>query len=89
MYIYTKIQEYEKSIADFKRCLELYPRTNPAIISTRLHLAKAYNLSGQKDLAIKELNTILALKVRLSKKIQEMKRADFAEAGNLLNTLSK
>ncbi len=88
-FIYTKMREYEKSIADFKRCLALYPKTNPAIISTRLHLAKAYNLSGQKDLAIKELIAILALKERLNKQIREMKRAELAEALNLLNTLSK
>ncbi|MBW8016040.1 MAG: tetratricopeptide repeat protein [Planctomycetes bacterium] len=88
-FIYSKLGQFDKAIIDFQKCLELYPGTNPAIISTRLHLAKAFEKTGQKDMAIKELNTILLLKQNLSASIREMKKADFKEALDLLNTLSK
>ena len=88
-FIYIKLGQYENAISDFRKCLELYPRANPAVITARLHLAKALEKSGQKELAIKELNTILFAKQKLDANVRELKKADFKEALDLLNILSK
>lgn len=88
-FIYNKLGQFEKAVVDFKKCLELYPSANPAVISTRLHLAKAYKKSGQKELAIKELNEILLLKQDMDENARKLKETDLSEAMDLLNTLSK
>jgi len=88
-FIYSKLGQYDKAIVDFQKCLELYPSTDPSKISARLHLAKAYEKAGQTESAIKELKELLLLKQKLDENIKELKKADFNEALDLLNSLSK
>ena len=87
--IFSKLGQFDKAIADFEKCLELYPKTNPGVISTHLHLAEAYDGSGRKKKAIRELNTVINLGLQLDNAVRRTKQAEIDRARDLLNILSK
>jgi tetratricopeptide (TPR) repeat protein len=85
--IHYRLGQFEKAIADFTKCLELYLDTAPAKVASRFHLARALNRNGQPTEALKQLN--LALDLHKQKQIGGLSPADLVEAQRLLEQLQK
>ena len=83
--VYYKLGQYDKAIADFTRCTEMYPYGTPLAAASYLHLGKAEAAIGQRDKAIESLKKAL----ELNTKIEGLSTADFTEAQRLLDELSK
>jgi tetratricopeptide (TPR) repeat protein len=82
---YYKLGQYDKAIADFTRCLKLYPGGTPAAVASYLHLGKASVRLGQKDRAVESLKKALELDI----KIGSLSPTDVAETRRLLEELSQ
>ena len=61
---YYRLNDFDKAIQDFSRCIELYPDSTPQSVASRFHLAKAYIGAGQKDKAIQSLDEVLDSELR-------------------------
>ena len=83
--VYYRLGQYDKAIADFTRCMEMYPDGTPSAVASYLHLGRALAGLGQKDKAVESLKKAL----ELNTKIGGLSAADFAEAQRLLEELSK
>jgi tetratricopeptide (TPR) repeat protein len=91
--IYYRMGEFNKAVEDFNKCITLYQENNPALISSRFHLARAYAALGQKDKAIENLNQVLemnrALDPGIRNQIDGLLDTDSAEAQRLLKQLQE
>jgi len=83
--VYYRLGQYEKAIADFTKCLELYLDTAPSKVASRFHLARAFVRSGQSAKAVEQLNQAL----ELHKQIGGLSPADLAEAQRLQEQVQK
>jgi tetratricopeptide (TPR) repeat protein len=83
--VYYRLGEFEKSVQDLNKCVELYPLAAPSGVASRFHLARALAKLGQKQKAIDSLNQVLALENRIG----GLSAADLAEARKLLKQLSE
>jgi len=83
--IYYRLGEFDKAVADFTECIELYPGITPASIGTRFYLARAFAELGEKEKATKFLNEAL----ELDSQIGGLSMADLAEAKSLLKQLQE
>jgi tetratricopeptide (TPR) repeat protein len=83
--VYYRLNDFEKAIQDFSRCVELYPDSTPQSVASRFHLAKAYIGAGQKNEAIQLLDDVLDLEPRFGGLTIEQR----AEARHLLERLQE
>ncbi len=83
--IYYRLGEYDKAVQDFTRCVELYSNTNPAKVSTRFHLAKAYAELDKRTEAIEQLTQALESQSRIG----GLSPSDIDEARRLLQRLQE
>ena len=83
--VYYRLGQLDKAIAEFTKCLELYPDTAPPKVASRFHLARAFAKSGQPAEAMKHLNQALDL----NKQTGGLSPADLAEAQRLQEQLQK
>ncbi|MCJ7682885.1 MAG: tetratricopeptide repeat protein [Desulfobacteraceae bacterium] len=83
--LYDKLEQYDKAIQDFNRCLELYPDKTPARTASYLHLAKVLNKIGQKDEAVKSFKKAL----ELNAEIGGLSEVEHTDAENLVENLSR
>jgi tetratricopeptide (TPR) repeat protein len=63
--IYSRLGNFEKAVADFVRCIELYPANAAPSTVPRLHLAQAYARMGRKTQATELLKETLAMQERV------------------------
>jgi tetratricopeptide (TPR) repeat protein len=82
---YYRLGEYDKAVADFTTCINLYLSTAPASAGARFHLARALAKLGQKDKAIEQLNQVLDLESRIG----GLSTADLTDAQRLLKQLKE
>jgi len=82
---YYRLGEFDKAVEDFTKCITLYRENNPAVISSRFHLARAFAKLGQKDEAIKHLTQALDPDNRIG----ALSDIDVAEAQRLLTQLQE
>jgi len=82
---YYRLGEFNKAVEDFTKCITLYPENNPAVISSRFHLARAFAKLGQKDEAIKHLTQALDPDNRIG----ALSDTDLTEAQRLLKQLQE
>ena len=82
---YYKLGQYDKAIADFSRCLKLYPDGTPSAVASYFHLGRASARLGQKDKAAESLKKALELNI----KIGGLSSTDVAETRRLLEELSQ
>jgi len=73
---YYRLGEFNKAREDFTTCIELYPNGIPAAISSRFHLARAFDKLGQKYKAVEHLKQALDMGSR----IEGLLATDLAEA---------
>ncbi len=85
--VYYRLGEFNKAIEDFTKCITLYPENNPAVISSRFHLARAFVALGQKDKAVEHMNQ--ALDANSRSQISGLSTTDLTEAQNLLIQLQE
>ncbi len=83
--VYYKLGQYDKAIADFNRCLRLYPDGAPSAVASYLHLGRALAKLGQKDKAVESLEKAL----ELNTKIGGLSAADYDETQRLVEELSQ
>ena len=83
--VYYRMGKFNEAIQDFSRCVEMYPSDNPALVSTYLHLGKAFAGLRETDKALKNLRTSLDMSGRLG----GLSSKDLAEARDLIKTLSE
>ncbi len=53
--------DFEKALADFTTCIELYPAGTAAAVASRFRLAETFVILGQNDKAIEHLSQTLNL----------------------------
>lgn len=82
---YYRLGEYDKAVADFTTCINLYLSTAPASVGAHFHLARALAKLGQKDKAIEQLNQALDLGSRIG----GLSTADLTDAQRLLKQLKE
>jgi tetratricopeptide (TPR) repeat protein len=58
-YAYYRLGDFEKAVADFVRCTELYPANSPSAATPRFHLAMAYAAMKHKTEAVEQLRIAL------------------------------
>jgi tetratricopeptide (TPR) repeat protein len=83
--IYYRLGEYDKAVADFTRCVELYPKDSPSLIASYFHLGRALAALGQNDKAVDNLRVVLDS----STKSESLSPVDLAEAERILAELSE
>jgi len=83
--IYYRLGEYDKAVADFTRCIELYPADSPSLTASYFHLGRAFAALGQNDKAVDNLRIALDS----STKTESLSPADLAEAQRILTELSE
>ncbi len=83
--VYYRLGQYDKAIADFNRCLRLYPDGTPSAVASYLHLGRALAKLGQKDEAVESLEKALDLNT----KIGGLSAADYDETRRLVEELSQ
>jgi tetratricopeptide (TPR) repeat protein len=81
---YYRLDECDKAVQCFTRCLTLYPRGTPAATATYFHLGRALFELGRKEEAIENLNKAL----ELNAEIGDLSNADIEETRRLLQELS-
>ncbi len=88
---YYRLGEFDKASKDFTTCIELYIDGTLAAISSRFHLARAFDKLGQKDKAVEHLTQALDLYQALDpdKRISALSDTDLAEAQCLLKRLQE
>ncbi|MBA7485810.1 Beta-barrel assembly-enhancing protease [subsurface metagenome] len=88
---YYRLGEFKKASDDFTTCIELYIDGTLAAISSRFHLARAFDKLGQKDKAVEHLTQALDLYQALDpdKRISALSDTDLAEAQHLLKRLQE
>jgi len=62
--IYYHMGQFQKSVADFEKCLMLYRRGNPAVASVYYHLGRSLNALGKTSDAKNRLEKALTLHQR-------------------------
>ena len=82
---YYRLDECDKAVQCFTKCLELYPKGTPAVAATYLHLARALACLEQRDEAIENLNKAL----ELNDEIGDLSPADVDETKLILEELSR
>ena len=82
---YYRLGEFNKAVEDLTKCITLYPENNPAVISSRFHLGRAFAKLGQKDEAIKHLTQALDP----ANRIGALSDTDQTEAQRLLKQLQE
>jgi len=82
---YYRLGQLNKAVEDFTRCIELYPKEVPSIVTSHFHLARAFAGLGQRDKAVEHLNRALDLDSRIG----GLLTTDLAEAQRLLERLQK
>jgi tetratricopeptide (TPR) repeat protein len=83
--IYYRLGEYDKSVQDFKRCVELYLPTSPSSVASRFHLGRVYAQIGQKEQAVELISQAL----ESDNDIGGLMPTDRAEARRILEQLQK
>ncbi len=83
--IYSRLGNFEKAVADFVRCIELYSANAAPSTIPRLHLAQAYARMGRKTQAIELLKETLAMQERIG----GLPPQDLEDARRLLDQLQK
>ena len=88
---YYRLGEFNKAVEDFTTCIKLYIGGTPAAISSRFHLARAFDKLGQKYKAVEHLKEALDLYQALDpdKRIGALSDTDLAEAQRLLKQLQE
>jgi len=88
---YYRLGEFNKAVEDFTTCIKLYPDGTLAAISSRFHLARAFDKLGQKYKAVEHLKEALDLYQALDpdKRIGALSDTDLAEAQRLLKQLQE
>jgi len=76
---------YEKAVADFQRCLELYLPNAPSLAATRFHLARAYEKTGRTTEAVREVTAAM----NQHEDVGGLSPDDLAAAGQLLDRLQR
>jgi tetratricopeptide (TPR) repeat protein len=82
--IYCRLGRFDKAAEDLTRCVDGYPKGNPAGVGSRLHLAKAYRQLNRKQDASKVLEEGLDR----YKSIGGLTPEELAEAQRLGNELA-
>jgi tetratricopeptide (TPR) repeat protein len=60
-YAHYRLGDFEKAVADFTRCVRLYPANSPSITTPRFHLAMTYAAMKRRTEATVQLRTALDL----------------------------
>ena len=81
---YYRLGQYQKAAQDFNKCIDLYPRQNPSLVSAYFHLARTQVKLGLKHEAQSSVKQALELNTKLG----GLSEADMREAKSLLNQLS-
>ena len=58
-YAHYRLGDFDKAVADFKRCITLYPASSPSATTPQFHLAVTYAAMKRKTEAIMQLRTAL------------------------------
>jgi tetratricopeptide (TPR) repeat protein len=83
--IFHRLGQYDKAVADFKKCLELYPDGTPSAVTTYMHLGRSLAELGQSDKASEALRQALDLNTVIGGLTSE----DLTDIQRLLGSLSK
>jgi len=83
--VYSRLGNFEKAVADFMRCIELYPANAASSVVPRFHLAQAYARMGRKTQAVEQLKETLAMQ----KRIGGLSPKDLEDARLLLDQLQE
>jgi tetratricopeptide (TPR) repeat protein len=59
-YAYYRLNDFEKALADFRRCLELYPANSPGTVTPRFHLGMTFAAMQRRAEAVEQLQMALA-----------------------------
>ena len=59
--IYYRRGEFEKAMADFVKCIELYPTNSPAAVAPHFHLARVYAALKRRTQAIEQLQEAMTM----------------------------
>jgi tetratricopeptide (TPR) repeat protein len=60
-YAFYRLNDFDKAMADFVRCIELYPPNSPSAATPRFHLARTYAEMKRKAEAQEQLRMALDL----------------------------
>ncbi len=83
--IYYHMEQYDKAVQKFTRCINLYPQTLPALTGSYFHLGSALERLGRKNETIKNLQKALELNTQIG----GLPHADLAQVKQLLEKLTK
>ncbi len=83
--IYCRLARFDKAVEDLTRCVDGYPKGNPAGVGSRLHLAKAYRQLNRKQ----DASRVLEEGLDRYKSIGGLTPEELAEAQRLSNELSQ
>lgn len=60
-YAYYRLGDYEKALADFQRCVELYPTNSPSAATPQFHMAMTCDAMKRRTDAVEHLRATLDL----------------------------
>ena len=58
-YVFYRLNDFDKAMVDFARCIELYPPNSPSAATPRYHLAMTYAAMKRKAEALEQLRIAL------------------------------
>ncbi len=82
---YYKLGRYDDAIADFNKCLKLYPAAATARTATYMHLGRALAKSGRNGQAVENLKKSLEMNARTG----GLSADERADTHNLIETLEQ
>ncbi|MCL5280970.1 MAG: tetratricopeptide repeat protein [Planctomycetes bacterium] len=80
-YAFFRLNNFDKAVADFVHCTELYPPNSPSVATPRYHLAKTYEAMKRRAEAQEQLRMALdlnAASLRLAKEQADSGRTTYA-----------